>query len=129
MPITKTCGHPAKARQFHYAGSVTRGVTLHFETGDVFVTGQFFAAIQRHFAGRQVAGGFAMDHPFPNGFGAWVQQNSRTLNSRPLTPRQASFIAAVLRDAGWVTSSLRRTAVYLHFRPSTPTVATGPVIS
>lgn len=129
MPITTTCGHPSRARQLHYDGTVTQGVTLHLPSGDVHVTADFFAAIQRHFAGRQVVGGFDVSSPPSGGFGAWVQDNSRTLNSRRLTSRHASSIAAVLRDAGWVICSLRGNTVYLDFRPSTPTIAPGPVVS
>lgn len=117
MPRTTTCGSSERATEFEYDGTVTQGVTLHFDTGDFEITSEFFTAIQAQFAGRRIAGGFKMDDPPLTGFGAWVQDNSRTLNSRLLTPRHASFIAAVLRDAGWLNCSLDGQAVYLDFVP------------
>lgn len=115
MPKTKTCGSPGRATEFEYDGTAAEGVTLHFNSGDVEVTAQFFSAIRSKFAGFRIAGGFKMDDPPKNGFGAWIHKNSRELNSGPLTPRHASFIAAVLRDSGWVECQLEGNAVYLQF--------------
>jgi hypothetical protein len=72
-------------------------------------------AILIHFAGRTVAGGFNVTDPTPGGFGQWVEENSRRLNGIGLTPRHASFIAAILAHENQITSSLKGNAVYLHF--------------
>ncbi len=117
MPRTRTCGSPAKATKFDYTGTVAVGITLQFDSGDVPVNSQFLNAIRARFAGQRIAGGFKMDDPPPNGFGAWVRDNSAALNGRQLTPRHASFIAAVLRDAGWLECQLEGNAVYLQFAP------------
>jgi hypothetical protein len=117
MPRTRTCGSPARATEFDYDGSVAQGITLRFDAGDVQVTPQFLNAIRANFAGQRIAGGFKMDDPRPNGFGEWVRDNSPALNGRQLTPRHASFIAAVLRDAGWLQCQLVGNAVYLQFAP------------
>lgn len=59
-----------------------------------------------------------MNNPPADGFGAWVQTNSRTLNDgQVLTPRHASFIAAILRDAGWLNCQLDGLSVMLNFIP------------
>jgi hypothetical protein len=115
MPKTRTCGSLKRATEFEYDGSVTQGVTIHFKTGHIEVTSSFLAAIRAEFAGRRVAGGFNMDDPPPQGFGAWVQNNSAALNSKRLTPRHASFIAAILRDADLLQCQLVGQAVYLQF--------------
>lgn len=75
----------------------------------------FFTAALKQFAGQEVKGGFKMDDPPKGGFGWWVQENSARVNSRSLSARHGSFIAAILcRDAG-VVSSLKGTAVWLRF--------------
>ena len=56
-----------------------------------------------------------MTAPTSDGLGEWVQNNSRRLNKVSLTPRHASFIAAILVSEGKITSRLRGNAVYLHF--------------
>jgi len=56
-----------------------------------------------------------MTDPTPGGLGEWVQEHSRELNDVALTPRHASFIAAILVHENLIRSSLHRNAVYLHF--------------
>jgi hypothetical protein len=41
-----------------------------------------------------------MTEPAPGGFDQWVESQSVALNSKRLTLRHRSFIAAVLRDMG-----------------------------
>lgn len=116
MPTTTTCGSPDRSTEFSYDGTVATGVTLHFDAAaDVPVTSEFLAAIRAEFRGRDIAGGFSMDSPSRGGLGEWVQDNSERLNGRALTPRHASFIAAVLRDAGWVNARLEGNAIFLRF--------------
>jgi len=58
-----------------------------------------------------------MTDPKYCGLGIWVRDHSRELNGGiALTPRHASFIAAILRDANKLTSSTEGTAVILQFR-------------
>lgn len=114
MPTISTLGRAHQATTFSYTGSVANGVVIAFQTANAAVSATFFAAIRQNFAGAIVAGGFSMTDPHPNGFGFWVQQNS-ALNSQMLTPRHASFIAAIMKNEGWLTSSFDGNAVILHF--------------
>jgi len=43
-----------------------------------------------------------MTSPTPGGFGEWVQGKSGRLNKTSLTPRHGSFIAAILREEGYL---------------------------
>ena len=113
-----TLGSTNKRRQFSYTGDVRTGVTLLF-TGNPYISPQFFQAILTRFAGRSVRGGFSMTNPTPGGLGEWVAQNSKPLNGRVLTPRHASFIAAVVVHEGLATSGIKGNAIYLHF-PAAP---------
>ena len=45
----------------------------------------------------------------------WVEKNSTKLNGVSLSPRHASFIAAILVHEGHITSFLKGNAVYLKF--------------
>jgi hypothetical protein len=56
-----------------------------------------------------------MDNPPADGFGKWVQDNSELLNGRHLTPRHASFIAAILRNEEYLNCRLDGNAVLLDF--------------
>ncbi len=56
-----------------------------------------------------------MPNPKPGGLGEWVAENSTQFNTVKLTPRHASFIAAILRHEGYITSGLDGNAVLLHF--------------
>jgi len=49
------------------------------------------------------------------GLGEWVQNKSSRLNPIKLSPGHASFIAAILVNENFISSSLRGNAVYLHF--------------
>lgn len=79
------------------------------------VSRAFLQAILRRFRGQAVAGGFSMTHPTPRGLGEWVRDHSRNINLLSLTPRHASFIAAVLVHEGYITHTLKGNAVYLRF--------------
>ena len=114
MPTIPTLGAPARRTEFKYTGDVQTGVALHF-TGKPRVSADFFEAILDEFRGRTIPGGFSMTAPTPGGLGEWVQNNSPHLNVVRLSPRHASFIAAILVNEGLITSSLRGNAVYLHF--------------
>jgi hypothetical protein len=112
-----TCGRGDKATPFEFEGSVVEGFVLHFGSGAVPLNPEFLAKIKEHFHGKRVPGGFSMDNPPASGFGAWVRDYSRQWNSRALTPRHASFLAALLRDAGWLRCSYEGAAVWLEFAP------------
>ena len=110
-----TLGHPSKRTQFEYSGDVISGVTLNFKSGDIPVSDQLFQSILDEFRERSVPGGFSMTNPIRGGLGEWVEFNSSRLNSVRLSPRHASFIAAILENEGYIKSSLEGNAVYLHF--------------
>jgi hypothetical protein len=114
MPTISTLGPPGKRTQFTYSGEVQTGVILHF-SGNPRVSAEFFAAILDEFRGQTIPGGFSMTNPTQGGLGEWVQNNSHRLNTVSLSQRHASFIAAILVNEGYITSSLRGNAVYLHF--------------
>jgi hypothetical protein len=106
--------HPSKRTTFTYDGSITTGVRLH-QRGKPKIDAAFFAAALKQFAGQEVKGGFKMDDPPNEGFGWWVQENSASSNSRTLTPRHGSFVAAILCAEAGVTSGLEGLAVWLRF--------------
>jgi hypothetical protein len=56
------------------------------------------------------------------GFGEWVRKESSRLNSRKLTPRHGSFMAAILCSEAGVKPSLVGNTVVLKF-PSPVLVA------
>ena len=116
MPRISTLGGPSRRTQFDYSGSVAAGATLLF-TRSPRISPGFFKGILRHFSGKTVAGGFSMTDPTPGGFGQWVEANSKELDGVSLSPRHASFIAAILVHEGCITSSLKGNAVVLHFTP------------
>jgi len=117
----RTLDASGKATQFAYEGSVREGVTLIF-SGRPQVRARFFESILAHFAGQEVPGGFSETNPSPYGLGVWVEDNSRQLNGAKLTPRHASFIAAILAHEGYITSHLDGKAVSLVF----PVAASAP---
>jgi hypothetical protein len=107
-----TLGH--KRKEFCYSGSIQSEVVLH-QSGQPKIKARFFAEALKHFAGQAVYGGFKEDDPPSGGFGEWVQNESPRLNSKKLTPRHGSFIAAILcREAG-VIPKLDGNAVVLLF--------------
>ena len=118
MATTMTCGRGKKATEFHFEGSTSAGFILHFTSGDVRITPEFLTMIREQFRGKRIPGGFSMTDPSPSGFGAWVRDKSRQLNARALTPRHASFIAALLRDAGWLQCHYEGPTVWLEFTPA-----------
>jgi hypothetical protein len=115
MPIIFTCGGSAKRTQFTYEGDFDNGVTIRFPSGDIRISHGFLRAAIDHFSGREVKGGFSMTNPTPGGFGQWVETNSGALNESPLTPRHGSFIAAILREMGYLQCRLDGNAVILEF--------------
>ena len=115
MPTIFTCGGPAKRTQFTYEGDFDNGVTIQFASGDTRITHGLLKAAIDYFRGREVKGGFSMTNPTPGGFGQWVETNSRALNATPLTPRHGSFIAAILREMGYLQCHLDGNAVILEF--------------
>lgn len=118
MPRIKTCGGPQRATEFSYEGSVQTGFIIIFDkTRNVSLTAEFLQAIITEFRGRSIRGGFKMDDPPPDGFGKWIQDNFLLLNRQSLTPRHASFIAAILRHEGYLNCRLEGKAVILDFKP------------
>ena len=119
MPTIHTLGAQHVQTQFEYEGSVEQGATIIFlHAAPAHVAARFFRAALRHFAGRVVAGGFQMDAPPAGGFGEWVRDNSHELNDTGLSPRHASFVAAILVHEHKISSSLQGNAVMLHFPPN-----------
>ena len=114
MPTISTLGHPSKRTKFTYEGDTQTGATLNF-TGTPRISPEFFTAILHEFDGKTIPGGFSMTMPTQGGLGEWVQNNSPNLNPVRLSPRHASFIAAIMVNEGLITSSLQGNAVYLHF--------------
>lgn len=115
MPTVFTCGGPAKRTLFTYEGDFENGVTIEFTSGNTIITHGLLQAAVHNFRGREVRGGFSMTDPTPGGFGQWVETNSRVLNGTPLTPRHGSFIAAILREMGYLQCRLDGNAVILEF--------------
>jgi hypothetical protein len=116
MPKIGTLGSANKKTQFSYSGNVNTGATWLF-TGKPYISPEFFMTILTCFSGRAIAGGFTMTDPTPGGLGQWVEENSKRLNVTSLTPRHASFIAAILVYEGFITSSLEGNKAFLHFKP------------
>jgi len=110
----ETLGPPKKRKEFHYSGSIQSGVVLH-QSGNPRIEARLFTEALRRFAGKTVYGGFKEDDPPLGGFGAWVKDESPRLNSRKLSPRHGSFIAAILCAEAGVRSSLDGNSVVLRF--------------
>ena len=110
MTTIHTLGHPSIRTEFTYSGSVKKG------KANKFISADFFKAILKCFKGSTIPGGFSMTDPTPTGLGIWVEYYSEQINPVRLYPRHASFIAAILKHEGYVTSSLQGNAVMLHFR-------------
>jgi len=94
MPRIQTLGSGRKRRWFEYEGSINQGTTL-IQSGQPFISHQFYIAALKHFSGQTIWGGFNMTNPILRGFGEWVRDNSSRYG-RSLTPRHGSFIAAIL---------------------------------
>ena len=111
MPTIFTRGGPSKRTQFCNEGDFDNGITILFASGPTRVTHGLLNAAIDNFRGTEVKGGFSMTNPISGGFGQWVQTNSRALNVAPLTPRHASFIAAILREMGYLKCRLTENTV------------------
>jgi hypothetical protein len=107
-----TLGH--NPTEFSYSGSIRDGVVLK-QSGNPKIDASFFTAALSHFAGRTVKGGFSEDNPIKDGFGEWVRDASSRLNSRTLSPRHGSFMAAILCSEAGVKSTLDGNPVVLQF--------------
>jgi hypothetical protein len=114
MPRIQTLSHPSRRTWFEYEGSVTTGVQLLHKVKTRIPPRLFSEALKR-FAGQSVAGGFSMTDPASDGFGAWVASHAKELAGRTLTPRHASFIAAILVHETHVRASRNGNAIVLHF--------------
>ena len=114
MKTIWTLGHPSKRTQFSYTGSIASKVTLN-QSGAPKIEAALFQAALNEFRGKSVRGGFKENDPPKGGFGEWVQNNSKELTGRALTPRHASFIAAILCSEAQVNSRLQGVAVWLDF--------------
>ena len=109
-----TLGRDSKQTPFSYTGSVKTGAQLLF-SGKPRISSDFFKAILAKFRGETISGGFSMTAPTQGGLGEWVRDNSSCLNGRKLTPRHASFIAAILQHEEYITSHLQGNAISLTF--------------
>ena len=114
MPTIHTLGHQYKRTTFTYTGSVHEGVTLEI-TGEPYISAEIFNTILNDFKGLTIPGGFNVSSQTSGGLGFWVKHNSKMLTSVRLYPRLASYIAAILVHEGYITSSLNRNAIILHF--------------
>jgi hypothetical protein len=110
----ETLGRPNKRTTFSYEGSMQAGVVLN-QTGQPKVGPTIFSEALRQFAGKTIRGGFKEDDPPAGGFGEWLQNESPKHNSQKLTPRHASFVAAILVHEGGVKRTFDGNAVVLHF--------------
>jgi hypothetical protein len=117
MRTTLTCGPEDKRVSFEYELLAAPTVRWVNQSGSVVVIcGHFLDRIRSEFPGRTIPGGFSEDNPPPDGLGAWVRDNSTTLNDgQALTPRHASRIAAIMRDLGWVECCVLNRAVVIRF--------------
>jgi hypothetical protein len=114
MQTIRTLAHPYKRSIFTYSGCVNEGVTLEV-SGRPNISAVFFKVILRVFRGSTIPGGFNESSPTPGGLGEWAEHYSKQMNPVRLSPRHASFIAAILVHEGYITSSLNKNAVILHF--------------
>lgn len=117
MPRIQTLSHPNRRTWFEYDGNVKTGVELRQKVKTKIPPRLFTEALQ-HFAGQKVTGGFNMTDPASDGFGTWVAQHAKEFTGRTLTPRHASFIAAILVRETHVRASRKGNAVVLHFSSS-----------
>lgn len=108
-----TCGQKIS---FSYSGSVAGGMEIFLSDESFRVDAEFLRAAVYRFCGWEVWGGFSLTKPTPGGFGEWIRDNSSSINCEPLTPRHASFIAAVLREEGFLTCDKVGNSVRLVFR-------------
>jgi len=110
----ETLGGGRKKKQFWYKGSVGIGVVLQ-QSGKPKIDAGFFQAALDYFSGKTVDGGFREDAAPQSSFGEWIEQASPRLNSRKLTPRHGSFMAAILCNEAGVQHSLKGNKIVLSF--------------
>ena len=116
MPTATTLGSAGKAVTFNYNGNVQNGVIIQYDYANVTVAQAFLSRILTTFGKRTILGGFSETKPTPNGFGEWVRDNSKQYNnSRQLTPRHASRIAAIFVAEGYATSARDGNTVIIKF--------------
>ncbi len=115
MQTIFTCGSSGQRTKFTYEGNIDNGVTLKFASGDIEISRDVFREAINQFRGKNIKGGFSMTNPIPGGFGFWVQNKSKELNNTSLTPRHGSFVAAILREEGYIQCTLDGNAVILKF--------------
>ena len=114
MPRIETLGGTNKRTTFTYEGTVSDGVVLTSQS-NLPISSRVFETALKEFEGRTVRGGFSMTTPPPDGFGAWIQANSKALNRRKLTSRHGSFIAAILVHEGRIGHRRIGNAIFLEF--------------
>jgi hypothetical protein len=114
LKTLETLGAPGKRTTFSYTGSIASGVVLQ-QSGLPKIEASFFLQALQDFSGRRIQGGFKMDDPPPGGFGEWVQRESVRSNSRRLTPRHGSFMAAILCSEARVEHWLEGASIVLRF--------------
>lgn len=114
LPI-HTLGLHSVSAEFTYSGSVKEGVTIRFGSIDKIVSAEFFKAILNCFKGATILGSLSMTDSKPGGFGLWVELYSQQMNPVRLYARHASFIAAILENEGYITSTQQGNALMLRF--------------
>lgn len=108
----QTLGKGQKSKEFEYSGSTRDGVVLLFKDSEPKkISGELFQQALRDNAGKELPGGFNMKDVQPGGFGEWVYLAS----NRDLTPRHASFVAAILCNEAGVSYRHEGHAVFLKF--------------
>jgi hypothetical protein len=119
---TLGAGNKKKPLQYDWSSS---GAILVLQREKPKIDRCFFLVALYHFSGQMVEGGFSQTTPAPHGFGKWVEVASKRFNSRNLTSRHGSFMAAILCEEFGVESSLEGNSVILTFptntRPATQT--------
>ena len=121
MKTIETLGAGKKKKLFSYDGDIKRGVVLQ-QAGKPKIDAGFFLEALYHFSGKTIDGGFREDAAPLGSFGEWIEQSSPRLNSRKLTPRHGSFMAAILCKEAKVQNFLKGNKIVLAFpwtkRPS-----------
>lgn len=106
----RTLGKGQKSKEFEYTGSARDGVLLLFSK-PAKIAAQLFDQAMRDHAGKRLAGGFDEKDIQPGGLGEWLYLTS----NRTLTPRHASFMAAILCSEAGVRHQHEGNAVMLTF--------------
>ncbi len=120
MPIIYTL---SGRTTFSYRGNVPSGVVLEMQS-EYEISSVLFSAVINSFSGSSVPLGANMTDPIRGGLGEWTAINSKNINKISLTPKHASFLAAILVHEGFATSTKDGNRIMLVF----PTVA-GKVIA